>query len=127
MRYAEALVEVSLARHLSRSGSYSALGELLTPSLADRIFFLESELRAYVPLEVTPSVDGLARLQLRHPGDAPVTVRVSVDRGRYREVEVLPGVGTSLELEEGGVVRIDDGQAPVSIVAEPGTVIVATL
>ena len=28
MRYAEALVEVSLARHLSRSGSYSALGEL---------------------------------------------------------------------------------------------------
>lgn len=127
MRYAEALVEVSLARHLSRSGSYSALGELLTPSLADRIFFLESELRAYVPLEVAPSVDGLARLQLRHPGDAPVTVRVSVDRGRYREVEVLPGVGTSLELEEGGVVRIDDGQAPVSIVAEPGTVIVATL
>ncbi|MGB1698963.1 MAG: hypothetical protein ACPHRO_03340, partial [Nannocystaceae bacterium] len=127
VRFAEALLELRVARALQRGPNSTQLSRFILPALDDRIFLLEGEIRVHYPLTVTPSSDGRAKVILRHEKPTSVTVRISVNRGRYRELEVLPGEGAEVDLSRGGVLSIDDGDDRVSIVAEPGAQILALL
>lgn len=127
VRFAEALLELRVARNLQRGPFATQLSRFLLPSLNDRIFVLDGEIRMNYPLEVTPSSDGRAKVILRHGKPTSVTVRISVNRGRFRELEILPGEGAEVDLSQGGVLSIDDGDERMSIVAEPGARILAVL
>ncbi len=127
VRFAEALLELRAARTSQRGPGSTQLSRFLLPSLGDRIFLLEGEIRMNYPLTVTPSSDGRAKVILRHGKPTSVTVRISVNRGRAKELEVLPGEGAEVDLSRGGVLSIDDGDERMSIVAEPGARILALL
>jgi hypothetical protein len=127
VRFAEALLELREARSLQRGAASTQLSRFLLPALADRILLLEGEIRMNYPLTVTASADGRAKVVLRHGKPTSVTVRISVNRGRSKELEVLPGEGAEVDLRRGGVLSIDDGDKRMSIVAEPGVRILALL